>query len=279
MIDLNFSTKKFTPNHEKIANYIMKEIDKIPFMVESDLAKACNVSISTVSRFWETIEFKNFKQFKQFLMQENTFSPAEKLKSAFNKLEAENVSNNILSGTAFLKETADNIDNVKFNEMIQILNSCNTIHIYGYGPSVCLVSLLEFRLKRFDFNINVLTQSGHELFEDLIHIKKDDVIFIFGFVYESPEIKVLLDLADKLQCKTILISDLLISPMLEKATFSFYTSRGELWEFHSMLAPLALVENIIVSVGKKREKKSLDKLNELYKLRHEYEKILPKVIK
>lgn len=279
MIKLNFSQKKFTPNHQKIANYIMKETDKIPFMVESDLAKACSVSVSTVSRFWENIDFKNFKEFKQFLMQRSTFSPAEKLKTAFNRLGENNISNNILSGIDFLKETADKIDSLKFKEMIEVLNNCSTIHIYGYGPSVCLVSLLEFRLKRFDFSVNILTKSGHELYEDLIHIKKDDVIFIFGFVYEAPEIRVLLDLANNLNCKTILISDLLVSPMIDQSDFSFYTSRGELWEFHSMLAPLALIENIIVAVGKKREKTALKKLNELHAIRHKYEKLLPKVIK
>jgi hypothetical protein len=35
--------------------------------------------------------------------------------------------------------------------------------------------------------------------------------------------------------------------------FHFYTARGELWEFHSMIAPLALAESIIISLGQARE--------------------------
>ena len=278
-LGLDFGDKKLSKNNEKIANYIINKIDSIPFMVEKDLAEACNVSISTISRFWEIINFKNFREFKNFLRQETSFSPADKIKTAFDKITDNKVISDImLSSSNYIKQTVDRLDNNNFENMIAAINKCSTLHIYSSSSSSCLSSLLEFRLKRFDIDVKVLAKSGHELFEDLIHIKKNDVIIIFGFTQESPEIKVLFDLAKNIDCKTVLITDLMVSSMIDNATFYFYTARGELWEFHSMIAPLALVESIIVSVGKAREEKSLDKLKELQELRNNYEKLLPKKV-
>ncbi|AGK95719.1 MurR/RpiR family transcriptional regulator [Clostridium pasteurianum] len=278
-LNLDFRDKKLSKNNEKIANYIVNKMDLVPFMVEKDLAEACNVSISTISRFWEIINFKNFREFKKFLKQETSFSPADKIKTAFDKItDNEVISDIMLSSSNYIKQTVDRLDNNNFQNMVTAINQCSTLHIYASSSSACLSSLLEFRLKRFDIDVKVLTKSGHELFEDLIHIKKNDIIIIFGFTQESPEIKVLFDFAKNIGCKTVLITDLMVSSMIDNATFYFYTARGELWEFHSMLAPLALVESIIVSVGKAREKKSLDKLKRLQELRDTYEKLLPKKV-
>ncbi|QAA32360.1 MurR/RpiR family transcriptional regulator [Clostridium manihotivorum] len=279
MIELNFSDKKFTKNHKKIANYIMQNVELIPYMVEKDLADKCKVSVSSVSRFWEAIGFKNFKEFKEYLKGQSSVSPATKIEIAFEKMDSYNMlSEAIMAGSNYLKQTVDKLDSEDFQNIVEAIDKCRMLHLYGTGPAISLTSLLEFRLKRFGIEVKQLTSSGHELYEDLLHIKPEDTILIFGFVHESPEIKVLFDLAEKISCKTILITDLMVSSMLDKATFKLYSARGELWEFHSMLAPLALIESIIVAVGKERKEQSLVNLERLQELRNTYQKLLPKKV-
>ena len=38
----------------------------------------------------------------------------------------------------------------------------------------------------------------------------------------------------------------MISDFQESGDYVFYTNRGELWEFHSMIAPTFLIENFIL---------------------------------
>lgn len=59
-------------------------------------------------------------------------------------------------------------------------------------------------------------------------------------------------------------------------SIAIYISRGELWEFHSLVAPLVLVEALIVGVSRQNEEKSLTKLNNLQQLRKEYESVIPR---
>ena len=79
---------------------------------------------------------------------------------------------------------------------------------------------------------------------------------IFGFVSMNREASVLLDYAKKVDYKTIIVTDCLISDFQESGDYVFYTNRGELWEFHSMIAPTFLIENFILGIGQYLEKQS-----------------------
>ncbi len=121
-----------------------------------------------------------------------------------------------------------------------------------------------------------MPKSGHEIFESLVNVDEGDAIIIFGFVHVLREIRVIMDVAAKHQATTILITDLRISEMVEMSDIVFYISRGELWEFHSLVAPLALVESLIVGVSRQEGGDSLAKLNDLHQLRKDYEPIMPR---
>ena len=162
------------------------------------------------------------------------------------------------------------------NEAIDTLTSSNKIYIYSPGPSEGLAQLINFRLSRFGLSIHYLPKSGHELFESLIHMSKEDTVLIFGFVQLHPETRVILDHTKEIGCKSIVITDRLISDFNTNADIVLYASRGELWEFHSMVAPTFLIENLIIGIGMQQKKKSIAKLENLNELRRKYKDILPR---
>lgn len=276
-MDLTFTNKKLSRAHQRIADYISKNVENIPYLVEEDLAKACQVSIATVSRFWAEIGTRNLKDFRQRVKDELLLSPSRKLQSAFDKLNpGSGVGANILAGADYLQQSVERLEQADFDLGASLLGSARTVYIYAPGSAECLAALMEFRLNRFGVQVRRLERGGHELFDSLLGVSNQDVIVIFGFVSESPEMKVLFDFAASRACKTLLITDLAVSDMLEKADVSLYTARGQLWEFHSMVAPIAMIEALIVAVGKMREEEALASGEELHQLRRQYEKWLPK---
>ncbi|MBD3921315.1 MurR/RpiR family transcriptional regulator [Paenibacillus sp. PR3] len=275
-----FGSYKLTRGHRLIADYISKNLDDIPFMVEEDLAAACQVSVSTVSRFWIEVGSKNMKEFKQKLKDEVIMSPSRKLQSAFSKMEEQKgaAAASVMAPTEYLRQSADRLDQTSFQAAADLLAEAGMVHIYGPGSAECLTALLDFRLTRFGVYVKRIARGGHELFEDIVHMHPGDVIALFGFVAESPEMVVLLDAAKQRGCKTLLVTDLAVSPMLEKADIVLYTARGQQWEFHSMVAPIAVMEALIVAVGKQREQQALANSEELHRLRRQYQKWLPKKV-
>ncbi|MBY9080252.1 MurR/RpiR family transcriptional regulator [Paenibacillus sp. HN-1] len=274
-----FEGRKFSRGHQRIADYITKHIEDIPLMVEEDLAQACQVSTSTVSRFWAEIGSRNLKDFKQKVRGEQLSSSARKLQSAFDKLgEGQGAGASVLETAEYLRQTADHLEEGDFEEAAETLGSAASVHLYGPGSADCLAALMDFRLTRFGVSVRRISRGGHELLENLLHVGEKDVIVIFGFVAESPEIAALLDYAKECGCRTLLITDLAVSGMLEKADHVLYTARGQLWEFHSMVAPIALIETLIVAVGKRRERQAFANGEELNRLRQKYRKWLPKQV-
>ena len=158
----------------------------------------------------------------------------------------------------------------QFKQAITLMSNCRKIFIHAPASAEGLAALMKHRLSRFGLEIEILPKSGHELFEYLMHFQKEDVLFMFGFVAMNREASVLLDYAKKVNYKTIILSDCLISDFQESGDYIFYTNRGELWEFHSMIAPTFLVENFILGIGQYLEQQSLQNLEKLSELRKLY---------
>ncbi|MEW4371706.1 MurR/RpiR family transcriptional regulator [Paenibacillus kandeliae] len=274
---LTFDHVKLSRSHQRVADYILKHIDGIPFMVEEDIASACEVSVSTVSRFWAEIECRNLKEFKNRVKKEGLISPTRKLQSAFERLEEQgSTTAQIMDTVDYLQQTADRLEQKEFDRAVRMLTEANTIHIYAPGSARALAELLQFRLTRFGNRVRTMDYGGHEILEYLIHLRTGDAVVMFGFVSESPEMATLFDYARQCGCHIILLTDLVVSDMRQKADVALYTARGEVWEFHSMAAPLVMLEALIVAVGKSQEQKAMRHGEELHRLRRQYSKWLPK---
>ncbi|MFD2627510.1 MurR/RpiR family transcriptional regulator [Oceanobacillus kapialis] len=273
---VDFSKWNLSKSQQRIADYLHKNMEVVPYMNEAELAKACQISPATVSRFWKAIGFKNLREFKQHLMEDASVTPASKVESAVKQHEKSYIQVMLDHATTYIAETKKHLAEEEFKQAIDSISLAKNVHLYGAGSAQSLVTLLSFRLKRFTPNVYTLAPSGHEIFEGIIHIKEGDVLFIFGFVQASVEINVLLDYARKRGIRTILMTDLLVSPMLEHADHVLFTSRGDVGDFHSMVAPIALIESIVINVGKQMGEPALQNLHDLHEVRKEYQDKLPK---
>ena len=277
MYEGNWNIEDLTPNQKVIADYVQKNIKAMLYMTETEIAAQLELSNATVSRFWKSIGFENFKDFKNNLKEREVISPANKLKNIMNQVKSNEMQQQMLAlSTQHLQETLQYFSSETFEQAVDALASSKRIYIYSPGPSEGLAQLINFRLSRFGLSIHYLPKSGHELFESLIHMNKEDTVLIFGFVQLHPETRVILDHIKSIGGKSIVITDRLISDFNTNADIVLYASRGELWEFHSMVAPTFLVENLIIGVGIRQKEKSISKLEKLNELRSKYKSILPR---
>ena len=277
MYEGNWNIEDLTPHQKVIADYVQKNMRAMLYMTETEIAAQLQLSNATVSRFWKSVGFENFKDFKNNLKELEEVSPANKLENIMNQVKSNKMPQQMLElSLSHLQDTLLYFSSETFQEAIDALTSSNKIYIYSPGPSEGLAKLIDFRLSRFGLSIHCLPKSGHELFESLIHMSKEDVVLIFGFVQLHPETRVILDHTNVIGCKSIVMTDRLISDFNTSADIVLYASRGELWEFHSMVAPTFLIENLIIGIGMHQKEKSIAKLEKLNELRRKYKDILPR---
>ncbi|WP_226668849.1 MurR/RpiR family transcriptional regulator [Metabacillus litoralis] len=276
-MEFHWNIKTMSPSQYKIADYIQKNTHKVLLSTEQEIAEAVKVSIASVSRFWRIVGFKNLKDFKLNISSQLEVSPAGKFKNVMRRVEGQDVQNHTLSlSINHLYKTIEELSEDSFQHAVEYLSAAKKIYIHCPGPSVGLGELMHYRMARFGMEIETINKGGSELFERLMHLKKEDVIVLFGFIRLLPEAKVILDYAKEVGFKTILITDQLVSDFSKEADVVMFASRGEMRDFHSMIAPTFIIENLIIAIGMKDKEENVKRLDKLSLLRKQYSTELPR---
>ncbi|RDW17056.1 MurR/RpiR family transcriptional regulator [Oceanobacillus arenosus] len=276
-MDFKWDTETMTPNQFKMADYIQKNLKHVLLSTEQEISDALQISIASVSRFWRIVGYKNFKEFKTNMRKQLDISPAGKMENIMNHVEGQELEHHNLNVSIdHLQKTIEHFSQAAFNKTVELLTAGKKIYVHSPGPSQGLGELMSYRLLRFGLALHPLNKGGSEILEDLLHMTKDDVIVVFSFVRLLPEAQVILEHAKEVGFKTIIITDQLVSSFANGADAVLFASRGEMWEFHSMVAPTFLIENLIIAIGMKNKEENLQRLEMLSDMRNKYASELPR---
>lgn len=130
--------------------------------------------------------------------------------------------------------------------------------------------------KLFEQNKELFTKSDYKIMEYLMRHKQDlqyltteDLVMMFSYSRILTEIQILLQHAGMVHYKTVLFTDLLVSPEIQQADVVLYSYRGEPSEYHSMAAPMVIVDLLIMNLMRERGD-SVERAGYLEKLREKY---------
>ncbi len=278
MVVFNWKIDELTPSEQKIAEYVERNIQTVLTLTEKEIGDQLHLSVASVSRFWRAVGYKNIKEFKQQTTKKLSPSPAGKIESLLQETEKEgSIIGSFQKVIHHLELTMEHFSEENLMRAADLTLAAKKVHIYAQGSSVGLQELLYFRLARYGLNLHKIQNSGSELLEDVLHIDSEDLVIIFFFGSQSlPEEEAIFREAADRQFKVLVITDQLVSPVSTQAEVTLYSSRGEPWEFHSMVAPTLILEMLIIAVGSNEKNDSLDKLKDLEELRRKYRKLLPR---
>lgn len=273
---LNLDKTQLSTKQQQVLEVVEKRGFKIAYMSIEDLAKEAEVSVATVSRFWELAGFKNFKAFKTHVKNRIESTPENKLRNFMLDIGDDDLFNRIIEQNYdYLFQTHTHLNRQDLKDAVQTIIKCDRVFLHAPSSSEGLGTLLSHRLKRFGIPVERVAKSGHDIFESMIHFEKNDLVIIFQFVKLLPESKTILDYTNELGTKTILFTDQLVADMNHLANYVLYADRGDIWDFHSMVGPLTVVEVLIMLIGQELEESSIENLKRLSELRRKYRGIVP----
>lgn len=273
----DWNRRTFSPNQRIIADFIQKNEQRVVYMTEQEMADELQLSIASVSRFWKAAGYKHAKDFKNRLRFRLESTPSVKMRDAMQRSDDTSLPQLLLNNCSHhLQETRRYLRDEVLQRAVNALSNARIVYVYSPGPCAGLAELLIYRMARFGLQLKKMAPSGHELLETLMHANHQDVVLVFGFVQILPEIEVILDHAREAEYQVILITDRLVYPKSQDADIVLYAGRGEVWEFHSMVGPTYIIENLILGVGLANRESSLSKLDRLQQLRAQYGGKLPR---
>lgn len=183
---LNYSIKHDTDY--EIARCLLLNIKKINELSLEQCASLCNVSVSTLNRFFKKLNLYNFSTFREFL-----------------SLKTNEISENTFDSDLdnFIKEmkAIDNIDTKYFEKVARMIYKANRIFILGFGDFQFQASYFQAIMLSYGKLIEIVSQFNQNI---KLNIKENDLVIVtsIGGNYLAMNEKML----KKLNCRKVLIT-------------------------------------------------------------------------
>ncbi|MDF2610673.1 MAG: hypothetical protein K0R92_2147 [Lachnospiraceae bacterium] len=280
MLDFNFPKEctTYTKAEQKIVNYIYENSTEFVHTSIGELSKRLGISESTISRFARHTGYSAFKELRNAVLYhlEELRPPADKLTHTIHQPDRSSMEGMMRYQQYCIEKTISFLDNSKIEAAVSAITSAKVIYIYAKGASVSMSHLLKFRLSRFGVRVVLLPPGSSELFEAMNFITPEDLVILFGFQKTSREAKVLLKHQSIVPYKTILFSSRLYNNEDCSATIHLYVYRGEPTEYHSMSAPAALIDALVLMTASRFGEQATTYLSHLYDLKEQYKNDIPR---
>ena len=272
-IQENMST--FSKGQKLIANYILQSYDKAAFMTASKLGKTVNVSESTVVRFAAELGFDGYPSMQKTLQEmiRNKLTSIQRVEVSNERIGNQDIMTMVMqSDIEKIRLTLDETDRSSFNEVVSAISSAKKIYILGVRSASVLADFISFYFRfMFDNLVSVDTTSISEVFEQILRISADDVFIGLSFPRYSKRTVKAMQFAKDRGAKVIAITDSKVSPLTKMADVSLLAKSDMASFVDSLVAPLSLVNALIVAVSREKTVQLETSLNGLEKMWEEYE--------
>ena len=265
----------FSKGQKLIATYIMDHFDKAAFMTAARLGDEVGVSESTVVRFAIELGFDGYPKLQKILREviKSKLTSAQRLEVSSSQIDSENVMKDVLQADVNkLRLSMEEADPVSFNAIVEKILEAQKIYILGVRSSAPLASFLGFYFNLIFENVRLVhTTSVSEMFEQIVNARAGDVIIGISFPRYSKRTTKAMQFAGKQGATIIAITDNDSSPLAECADYCLY-ARSDMASFvDSLVAPLSMINALIVAIGYKRKDKMYLTLEKLEKIWDEYQ--------
>lgn len=267
--------KKLSKGHKKLAQYITENYDKAAFMTASKLGTTVGVSESTVVRFATEMGFKGYPELQKELQQmiKSKLTAVQRMEVSSTLIGEQDAIKKVLNGDIeLIRDTLEQISADEFTKAVETINKAKRIYILGVRSSAALASFLYFYLNPvFENVVLVNTSSSSEMFEQMFRIDKEDVCVAISFPrYSKQTINALRFINDR-GTKIIAITDSKDSPIAECADNLLVAKSDMVSVVDSLVAPLSLINALIVAVTFSRREDVYSNFNKLESIWDEYQ--------
>lgn len=265
----------FSKGQKLIADYVLRHYDKAAYLTASKLGAIVGVSESTVVRFANEMGYTGYPEFQHTLREiiRNRLTSFQRIEVTNNLIGDGNVLDKVLlSDAEKIRRTMEEIDHASFEEAIDRIVTAKKIYIIGVRSSSSLAGFLNFNFRMIFDNVRfVQTTSGSEMFEQLMRIGEGDVMIAISFPRYSKRIINAVEYARTKGADVVALTDSHSSPIAAFAD-QLLIAQSDMASFvDSLVAPLSIINAMIVAVSRKKQDELTDRLRALEEVWDKYD--------
>ena len=265
----------FSKGQKRIADYIVSSYDKAAFMTASKLGKMVNVSESTVVRFAVELGFDGYPSMQKTLqeMVRTKLTAVQRIGVANDRFGNQDVVSMVLhSDMESIRMTNEALDRSVLRAAVQAINGAKHIYIVGVRSSAAIAAYMDFYFRNIMDNVRLVDSSAtSEMMEQMLHVGQGDVVIGISLPrYSSRTVKVL-EFAKDSGAEVVVITDSAEAPTAKIANHTLIAKSDMVSVVDSLVAPMSLVNALIVAIGRSKEQELSRIFENLEKIWSEYE--------
>ncbi|MPQ44447.1 MurR/RpiR family transcriptional regulator [Clostridium tarantellae] len=265
--------QRLSKGQKLIAEYILKNYDKAAFMTAAKLGMNVGVSESTVVRFAIELGFTGYPKLQKALQEliKNKLTSVQRLELSNDFVSEENALKSVLkSDIENIRATLEKINHNTFEEVVNEIFKAKRIYIVGLRSSTVLAEFLGFYLNIILENVKIVSNGISDIFEQMLNLGEGDLVIGIGFPRYAVKTIDALEFAHSREAKVLAITDSLISPLATKADYTLIAQSNMTSFVDSLVAPLSIINALIIAVGMREKDKISYTFNNLEKIWQDY---------
>ncbi len=254
-------------SHKIIAEFICNSYEQAVFMTAAKLGEAVGISESTVVRFASSLGFNGYPEFQKTLEDwvKGQLNSMSKMSVKYGSSSQKDIVQSVIQADIEkLKDTINTMDSKVFETAVETILNAKTIYIIGLRSCQPLASFLSFYLNMvLGHVVQLQTTSTTELFEQMIQIDDKDVLIGISFPRYSMRTLKAMEFASDRNAKVIAITDASHSPVNMYSSCHLLAKSDMFSVVDSLVAPLSLINALVVSICLKEKVKVRENLEML----------------
>lgn len=271
---------EFSKGKKRIGQFVLENYDKAAFMTAAKLGETVHISESTVVRFAADLGYDGYPAMQRALQEmiRSKLTSVQRIEVSNDRIADQDILATVVqSDIEKLRMTLDGIDREEFSRIVDVIVDAKHIYIMGVRSAAALSDFLAFYFNLIFSNVRqVKTTLASEMFEQLLRVEPGDVVIGISFPRYSTRTVRGMEFARDQGATVVAVTDSELSPLYDSADFRLLAKSDMASFVDSLVAPLSVINALIVAVGRKRADEvtaTFERLESIWDEYQVYEKV------
>lgn len=241
--------------HRAIASYIIEHYDNAAFITASRLGDTVGVSESTVVRFACALGFEGYPELQKKLQEliKNKLTNVQRMGLGSDMGEEELARWSLRNDITSLRHVKEVLDYDMVEKAADSILSAKRVYIMGLRSSEPLAQFFWYYMNYVIDNVTLVISGIGDVFGQLMHAGEGDLVIGISFPRYSTRTVEGATFAKNNGAKLIAITDNEQAPLAKIADDSLYVNSDMNLFVDSLVAPLSVINAIILVVGMRKK--------------------------
>jgi DNA-binding MurR/RpiR family transcriptional regulator len=256
------------PAEQRVVRFFRNRREEVLIASAATMAAKAKTSDATVIRAARALGYSGLDGLRRALAEEmrQSLSPAERMSRTLEEVGGERAAafhTTINTHLECLQALSRSVIPAHFEKVAKALGGAKRVVAFGIGPSSAMANYLVIQLARFGIEAISLSNTGLLFADDLAKLRANDVVILFAYSRIYVEVEALLDAAQAVRLRTILVTDTLEGALKGRVDMIVPVPRGysDMVSFHT--TTLGFIEALLVGIAAMRPELTLASLERL----------------